>query len=73
MAFVTATATFTAADSAGATWETAANPPLLFGLSVTITDGGGPVNVYCANTSNSGVTVIASAPFTGRVDLIASG
>jgi hypothetical protein len=73
-----ARATFTASDTAPVTWSV----PFSAGMTnylvqcgpAIVTDGGGPVTVSAdASTRTlSGVTVRASAPFTGYCDVVAS-
>jgi hypothetical protein len=66
-------ATFTSSDNAVATWNNpfpdttyivSPGPPV-------VTDGGGPVTVFADNTTKTttGITIRASAPFTGYVDV----
>ena len=73
----TGRATFTASDSASLTWSnplSVANYPIAVGPAV-VTDGGGPVSVYAdgSTETTTGVTIRASAPFTGYVDCAAVG
>lgn len=78
MALAYAVANFAAVDTVSFTWTaltgSLSNPtPNVLSCSTTVTDGSGPVEVNLQGVAtNAGGTVVSSAPFTGKVVLLAS-
>lgn len=76
----TGRASYTASDTATLTWSTpmaAGNPAAYYVMTgpAVVTDGGGPVSVTAdaSTETTAGVTMRASAPFTGYVDAASFG
>lgn len=70
MATQVVTVTFTAANTATASWTAMPGNYAVIPGQATVTDGSGPVGIDLTSVTSSGATVNASAYFSGTVPLL---